>query len=321
MTSQARRFQLALQLAPIYLLHFILRPYRKGLAGPAARRLADRIRARNSATALDAWVHALLRAYSKLTGVRLSKESGRLAIRYMRLMAAMNREFEYRLATGQTVQLERVLAQPLVASHVDEWRRFTARHSRDPAIIDFLSHGELVDDYDRYVAVTTQKGFTGSIDLQLESIWLDSGGYLARLVRLVGEFSGRPTTPDVLEEFRTLGMAAKFADEFADLVTDHAEGRYNLLLTLLRQEPAEHAAVLTSLEQSLPLPHQWWLAQAPRSFGRFFAMYAEHYGRLRSPRLRGICDVTTLRTTRGPKRQQSARLGQRVTEAPRESWR
>ncbi|MGW5151869.1 hypothetical protein [Rhodococcus koreensis] len=321
MMSRTRRFQLVAPLVPAYVLHLTLRPYRRDLTEPRAPSLAGRIRARNSAAALDAWVHTLIHAYSKLAGIRLRKESGHLAIRYMRLMAAINREFEYRLSTDQTVRLECVLAQSLVASHVDQWRRFTTRHSRDLSIIDFLSQSELIDDYDRYVAVTTQDGFPSSIDLHLESIWLDSGGYLARLVRLIGEFSGRPTAPDVLAEFRTLGMAAKFADDFADLATDHAEGRYNLLLTLLQQEPAEHAAVMSSLERSLPLQPQWWLAHAPRSFGRFSAMYEEHYTRLRSPRLRRICDVTTLRAARGPRPQQNARPGQHVTEPPCESWR
>ncbi|WP_433684714.1 hypothetical protein [Nocardia sp. CA-119907] len=318
---QTSRFQLAIRLIPAYALHATLHPYRRDLDEPQAALRIDRIRARNSAAALDAWVQLLIGAYSNRVGAQARRESGRLAIRYIRLMAAMNREFEYRLATGQSVQLASVLSQPLVAECAMDWRRFTAQHSRNPAIIDFLEQRDLIDDYASYVAVTTRDEFGSSADLQLESMRLDSGGYLARLVRLIGEFSELPTTPDVLREFRTLGLAAKLADDFADLATDSAEGRYNLLLTLLAAEPAEHAAVTAALANSERLRPRWWQSNAPRSFGTFSAMYERHYAEIESRSLQVICDLTMLHAARGPRPRQNSRPGQHVTEPPCESWR
>jgi hypothetical protein len=236
-------------------------------------------------------------------------------------MAALNREYEHRLATGQTLRLREVAANALVATHIDAWEQFTARYTREPAVINFLSCDDLAADYDRYVAVTTRADFNTNVKLQIESIRLDSGGYLARLVRLVGQFNDRRPEPGILEEFVHLGMAAKFADELADLATDHSEGRYNLLLALLQHDPEERAGVMLRLERSLPMPVSWWLEYAPRSFERFTTMYEGYYRRLRSPELRRICDATMLRALRGPKRRQSARAAQHVSESPRDSWR
>lgn len=232
----------------------------------------------------------------------------------------LNQEFEHRLATGRPLDLAGLCAAPIVAARVAQWRRFAATHAAAPDVVEFLSGEDVADDYDRYVAVTTRAGFTADPDLQLESIRLDSGGYLARLVRLVGRFNGRHTAPDLLQQFHDLGVAAKLTDELTDIATDHAEGRYNLLLGLLGQEPGELAAVLSQLNGSLPMPVAWWQESAPLTFARFTALYGEYHGRLRSPDLQRACDATMLRALGGPRRQRRG-PGRHVAEPPQEAWR
>lgn len=320
--SRVRRLRLLARIAPRYIQHLLFRPYRVGITDAHLPNVATRARARLAAAAIDAWVHELLVSYSEITSARLDqKGSGRLAIRYIRLMAAINREFEHRLATGHDLRLEQVAATSSVASRIIEWEQFAALHHQEREVVGILARGELNDDYERYIAVTTAADFTADIELQLESIRLDSGGYLVRLVHLVEQFNHCVADPAVIEEFRQLGMAAKLADELADLMTDHAEGRYNLLLTLLQQNPGEHALAMSRLEHSLPMPLSWWLTSAPRSFGRFSELYEEHRRRLRSPALRVICDTTMLRALGGPRPRQSARAAQHVSEPPGESWR
>jgi hypothetical protein len=241
-------------------------------------------------------------------------------MRYVRLAAALNREFEHRLATGQPLDFAGLCAAPLVAARVAQWRRFAVTHAAAPDVVEFLSNEDVTDDYDRYVVVTTRDGFSADPELQLESIQLDSGGYLARLVRLVGRFNGRSTAPDLLQQFHDLGIAAKLTDELTDLATDYAEGRYNLLLALLGQEPGELAAVLPRLNGSLPMPIARWREFAPLTLARFARLYGEYYGRLRSLDLRRACDATMLRALSGPKYR---RRGPRrhVSEPPQEAWR
>lgn len=307
------------QLAPTYLVHLTLRPFRRDLADAPVPADARRS-ARHSAAALDAWFGQVLGTYARLAGIRLCRESGPFAMRYVRLAAALNREFEHRLATGQPLDFAGLCAAPLVAARVAQWRCFAVTHTAAPDVVEFLSSEDVTDDYDRYVAVTTRDGFAADPELQMESIRLDSGGYLARLIRLVGRFNSRSTTPHLLQQFHDLGIAAKLTDELTDLATDHAEGRYNLLLALLGQEPGELAAVLPRLNGSLPMPLAWWRESAPLTFARFAALYGEYHGRLRSPDLKRACDATMLRALGGPKHQRRG-PSRHVSEPPHGAWR
>jgi len=319
--GRTRRAVLLAQLAPSYMLHMASRRYRRQLREASPPGAVERARTRHSAAALDAWVSQLLSAYSDVTRSRLRRESGPLAVRYIRLMAAMNREYEYRLATRQTLKLDEVCASPLIAAGIQEWERFSASHTDQPGIIGFLACADFTQDYAEYVTVTTREGFNTDVGLQMESISLDSGGYLARLVRLIGEFNDGLPAVDVLRQVHDLGIAAKLTDEFTDLATDYSEGRYNLLLAMLQQEPDESAYVMRRLKSLLPMPLVWWQREAPRTFGQFTCLYQQYYLRLRSPNLRRVCDTTMLRAMSGPKRRHGARPAQRVSEPPRDPWR
>jgi len=303
------------------MLHLTLRPYRKDIPPVSPPGAMVRLRGRHAAASLDVWVGQLLDAYPKVAGYDARKESGELAIHYIRLMAVLNREYEHRLATGKALQLEQVAKDPLVVAQIAEWERFTARYTRDRAVVNFMASDDLSADYNSYIAITTQADFSTSPALQIESIRLDSGGYLMRLARLIDSFNDRRSERRELEEFFHLGMAAKFADELADLATDHAEGRYNLLLALLDQHPAERAHVILLLERASPLPVSRWRECAPQTFADFSGMFQRYYQRLRSRELRRICDVSMLRAVRGPKKRQSARAQQHVSERPSQAWR
>lgn len=303
-------------LAPAYVVHLTARPFRRHLGATAG----VGFRARHSAASLDAWFGRVVSAYGRLARIRLRRSSGPLTVRYVRLAAALNREFEHRLATGRPLDFGELCAAPIVASVIEQWRHFTAAHGAGSEVTEFLSAADVIEDYDRYVAFTTTDGFAGDPALQMESIRLDSGGYLARLVRLVGSFNGRTTAPALLGQFHDLGVAAKLTDELTDLATDHLEGRYNLLLALLEQEPAEGTAVLARLDSSLPMPVAWWLQSAPVTFARFATLYRQHQCRLQAPELRRACDATMLRALGGPRRRRSA-PSHHVSEPPQQAWR
>jgi hypothetical protein len=319
--SPKRRLRVSAGLAPHYVLHFTLRPYRRHVPRGSLPDPAAYLRGRHAAATLDVWIGQLLRAYPSVAGYTVRKESGSLAVHYIRLMAVLNREYEHRLATGKTLQLNQVIKDPLVALRIAEWETFASRYTKDSAIIEFMSSDDLVADYNAYIAITTRAGFTVSPVLQIESIRLDSGGYLKRLARLLDGFNERRSEPLVLEEFFQLGMVAKFADELADLATDYAEDRYNLLLALLGQHPREQAGVMMHLDRGLPIPVYRLLECAPQAFGKFSSMFEDYYKNLRPLKLRQICDMTMLRTVGGPKKRQSAKAKQHVSEPPSQPWR
>ena len=114
----------------------------------------------------------MLDAYSVVTRSRLRKESGPLAVRYIRLMAAMNREYEYRLATRRPLQLDELCATPIVAAGIQEWERYCASYACRPEVVDFLACKDFTRDYADYVTVTTREGFDTDVGLQVESISL-----------------------------------------------------------------------------------------------------------------------------------------------------
>jgi hypothetical protein len=306
---------------PGYMLHFTVRPYREQITAAFPHGLPARLSGRHAAASLDAWVGQLLSAYPEVAGYSVKKGSGQLAIHYIRIAAALNREYEHRLATGKSLRLEQLLKDQIVASRLAEWERFTARYTRDRAVVRFMSGDDVIADYDNYVSVTTRTDFSINPALQIESIKLDSGGYLTRLARLIDRFNQRHANPGAPAEFFQLGMAAKFADELADLATDQAEGRYNLLLALLSQHPDESADVMVRLVNGLPIPISWWLEFAPQTFAEFSSLFDGYYSSLRSQQLRRICDVSMLRALGGPKKRQSARARQHVSERPSPSWR
>lgn len=318
--SPRRRWQLLAQVVPCYAFHLTCRPYRKGLPKVQLPSRSDRLSSRHAAAALDAWVHQLLKVYPSVVGYRARKESGQLAICYMRFAASLNREYEYRLATGQPLDLEQLLDDPLVALRIAEWKQFAARHTRDRAVIEFMVQDDVTADYDSYVSITTQPGFDTDRGLQIESIRLDSGGYLSRLARLIDRFNERNSAPLAFEGFFHLGMAAKLADELADLAADYIEGRYNLLLALLHQCPGERADVITRMDHGLPIPVSWWIERAPQTFGEFSQIFESYYRILRSEELRRMCDITMLRAVRGSRTHPGPNT-RHVSERPSQSWR
>jgi hypothetical protein len=317
--SQRRQLGILARIMPRYLLHLMLRPYRKGLPREPSPHISTRLRAYHAAAALDVWVDQFLRAYPGVSRRSASRVLGRLAVRYMRLLAVFNNEYEHRLATGQSLDLAQICAVPLVASRLAEWEEFTARHTREPGVIHFLSTDAVADDYAAYVAATTQPGFDSDPALQVDSIRLDSGGYLTYLGRLIDRVSDRPSDPVTLADLCQLGMAAKLADDLADLQADYTQGRYNLLLALLAHHPIEMAAVTWQLDHAMPISVGQWRESAPATFGDFSRIFEGHYLSLRSQQLRRLCDLTVLRAVRGAK--PSKVNGQHVSESPAAPWR
>jgi hypothetical protein len=263
--STGRR-HVALHIVRCYARHLVASPYRRGLNNARPASLASRWLGRHAAAALDTWVEGFLKANASVAGVHPDQQSGSLAVRYIRLMAAMNKEFEHRLATGKALALQEVLRDPIVRRYHDEWESWSRHEALASEVVQFMKLTDFVDDYTEYVTVALSPGFESDPQLQLTSIRLDSGGYLARLARLLAEAHELQVEPYALGQCFNLGLAAKFADELADLGTDRAEGRYNLLLALLHDRPSERRAVSERLCRGGAMAVDWWRAEAPGAF-------------------------------------------------------
>jgi hypothetical protein len=310
----------ALRLAPSYVRHLVVRPYRRDLAvRPASR--SERRRGRLAAAALDTWVGGFLGAFGDMSGLRLDSQSGSLAIRYIRLMAAINKEFEHRLATGKSLALPEILCDPIVQRCHRDWEKYTRRHGHPFHVVGFMDLPDFMDDYSQYVSITSRPGFKMDAQSQFESILLDSGGYLARLARTVAQARGSDPGESTLRACFNLGVAAKFADELVDVCSDHVEGRYNLLLAILTTRSVEYRAFVQAQENQAPLTVEWWCSYAADTFAEFTQEFLRYYRQVGSAEFERLCDLAMLRCLNGSSQRPTARATRIVTEPPVEPWR
>ncbi|WP_270886569.1 hypothetical protein [Pedococcus sp. 5OH_020] len=312
---------LALRLAPKYLEHLFRRPYRRDLALERPTRLCVGAVGRHSAAALDLWIDGYVSGLSRLLGTRLTRDAGLVAVAYIRLMAAFNKEFEHRLALGAPLDLDVILDQHLVRSCVISWQRLAASRRFASRVAEFMDLPDFLDDYARYVRLATSPGFVVTPRTQAQSILLDSGGYLERLCRLVSEVHDVRAPRNALRDSFHLGVAAKYADELIDVTADHTEGRYNLLLALLSERPTERAAFESVGGTSQRLSVDWWIRHAPDTFDEFMDGFLAHYYHVASLDLRLLADLTMIRSVRGRSGTSDPRAVRHVSNPPGEPGR
>lgn len=319
--SAARRLRILVRLLPCYTAHFIRQPYRRNVPASPPGPMRARLAARHSAAALDTWIDRLLKTYLRLSGRPLRPETGELAVHYIRLLAVFNREYEHRLAVGGSLAMADLLNDELVAGRLAEWKRFTCKYSHDEGVAKFLFGSDVAVDYSKYIGLTTSADFRTNAALQVKSIELDSGGYLVYLIQLIERFNEREPVVTVFDEYFKLGMLAKLVDEMADLASDYAEGRYNLILALIADYPAEQERVLARLGRDLPLPMTWWAKHAPQSFRAFCELFDHFYLQIESKDLRRLGDLTAVRAMGGPRGLPGSRAAEHVKQRPAEPWR
>lgn len=294
-----QRMELAIHFLPRYVYQLMARPYRRGLPPPPISGDPARNHAWGTLPAFDACIQCLVDGYARLAEHPVLPQTGRLVVLFMRLMAAFNKEYEHRLETKQRLDLEEILADPLVAGCLAQWTAFTVQECAEREVVDFLSLAEVAAQYERYVAVTCQPDFHMNVAAQMASIELDSGYYCTFLARLVGLFHRRLASEGVLNNFRNFGMAGKLVDELVDLPMDYFEGRYNLLLAMLFHNGQEQSRVMERLAARAPMPASWWTANAPLTFRHFTDMFEVYYRELRCPELRIACNVSMMRALSG----------------------
>ena len=300
----ARRRDVILHMLPTYVSHMAVpRKWDGTRTG---------LRGRHAAALFDSCVDQLLRAYGELTGITLRAGTSRMVILYMGMLSAFNREYEYRLATSRSLELTKVLEAPHVFAYRSRWTAFT------PVAAGFWTRPDVVADYARYVQLTTASGFAEDPAAQLESIDLDSAGYLGYLAELIGTFHNRPADREVIRQFRHFGTAAKLADELCDLLPDYREGRYNLLLAWASQDAHETRKLRTRLNGGQPAGPAWWMGHAPHTFAAFTTEFDRHYRAVTSRPLHRLCDAGILRPARTTP---AARDLRPVFRPPQEAWR
>jgi hypothetical protein len=318
---EPRRGRLALQIAPRFVRHFATLPYR-GLidayvddAGPT------RLKVRSLTAAFDACAELLIDGHTLTTSKPVHSGSGPIVIAYMRLLSALNREFEYRLARRSSLVLDDVVSSDFVSTYHRQWIAVASRFTSSPSVVDFIHRADVEANYNKYVNITTAEGFEESVDGQIRSIELDSGMYLQYLAEILSTLSSSDLESFSARQFFHTGCACKVADDLIDLESDRQEGRYNLVLALLKTAPKDYQRFCDRTETATAVNVHWLCENAPHTAERVLALFARHRDRVRVGPLATLCDVSAFRMWNGRRKDQRARGMVHVTQPPRHAWR
>jgi hypothetical protein len=272
---------LLLRFAPYYLRHFLAAPYRGQGRWAGVRDLLTRPVRRHQVAVYDAVLELMLKGYAELERQPLRRETGTVAVMLTRIGFAFDDEYERRVTAGGSLAFSDVFQAPAVEGRLAEWRALMHGVDTYGPIRDFL-----------FEFVTTLYGsYRGAADGRdfaalMTSATIDSGGLLVTLAHVVARLHGSVPSGAVVDQFSSLGVTAKLADDLIDLRADVAGGRPNLIRTLTQDQPAEEARLEVALSRRGRLPAGWWRRHCPLSYGRIVAAYEEHQAVLTSRWLR-----------------------------------
>ncbi len=266
--------------APCYLSHFVGAPFRhdkfRGLFAHPVRR--------HQIAVYDSVMDLLLKGYAELSGHRLRPETGTVAVMLSRIGFAFDDEYERREAAGEPLTFEEVFQSPAVLLRLEQWRELMRGHASYGTIRAFL-YEFVTGLYQSYRDTTSETART-SFETLMRSAVIDSGGLLVTLAHVIARLHASVPTENVINQFSSLGVTAKLADDLIDLRADLAGGRPNLVQALALEHPAEQARIAAALWQGKRMHARWWAAQCPGVFQRITTTYEEHQAVLTSRWLR-----------------------------------
>jgi hypothetical protein len=274
---------------PHYLHHVVAQPYRGLAAGRNMRELLANPARRHQIAVYDAVLDLMLKGYAELAGTPLRPDTGRVAVMLTRVGFAFDDEYERRKRAEEPAEFADLLQSPQVQNRVLEWRGFMSDFGCYDSIRKFLMEfvAGLYADYAR----TAGDSGTTSFDTALKGATIDSGGLLVAMAHVVGQFQEVPASAEIVEQFSSVGVNGKLADDFIDFPLDLAEGRLNLLEILARDDEREHAAAVATVSAGRPMKTSWWRRHCPRAYSQMTQAYADHKARITSRWLRYVSDL------------------------------
>ena len=270
-----------------WIKHLTWRPYRRtALSGPVhpgrqGLRLKSRI------ASYDSVVNLMLDGYTALSGHRPAPATGPLVVVFNRLVGAFDDEFEDRVDAKRPLGFDEVLGSPEVHARLTDLRTFLEPHESRDAIRGYLIDSA-AKQYGRYVELLTDGPADPEqqLDSRFEAAMIDSSGFLVSLARVISLFNGVGSDEAVLDQFATLGIVGKIADDVVDFWTDARSDRFNLLDGFVRLHPAEFAVTRAVLANPPRTGLRWWSRHCPQSIAALSEALAGQMDQLTEPALR-----------------------------------
>jgi hypothetical protein len=274
---------------PHYLHHVLSQPYRGLVPWQNLRELITNPARRHQIAVYDAVLDLMLKGYAELTAAPLRPDTGRVAVMLTRVGFAFDDEYERRIRQTEPTEFADLLQSPQVQNRVLEWRAFMSDFECYDSIRKFLMDF-VAGLYADYARTAGDSGVT-SFDTALKSATIDSGGLLVALAHVVGQFQEVPASNEIVEQFSSVGVNGKLADDFIDFPLDLAERRLNLLEILARDDEQEHATAIATLSAGKPMNAGWWRRHCPHAYSQMAQAYTDHKARVTSRWLRYVSDL------------------------------
>lgn len=276
---------------PHFTRNLIKHDYRGGLLEGGS--FSGRVRV----AAYDSFISLLLDGYSELAGHQVRPQTGGLIVRLNRLVAAIDDEYEARLADHRSLDFADVLGASQVQAKLVQFGDFLKPYPERRAIRNFL-YERVEQNYHTYVSLSASDASKQDSDWHFQTALLDSGGLSECLAHVIGLFHGQPVAEEVAGQFFVFGMMGKLADDVIDFWDDLAANRANLLLGMLHSHPAEQKKV-EEWAPSIPgtaIRHglRWWRRTCPESYADAADLVRDHRARLTSPKILLACDLVLL---------------------------
>jgi hypothetical protein len=279
------RMPTALRLMPTYGRHLLFRPYRTGLPSTAGGR-------RLEIAAYDLFIGLLLSGFAEITGRPARRGTAQLLILVNRIAFRMDDEFERRVG-NQSVHFDDLAATTDVERSLADMRAYLAT-TCDPPRRDLirLALRKAVDtEYQRYATSIENRRATPSVDDLLEDAAVDCGAMMRQLAVIIGLFQGVTVPEAALDDFYSLGLACRFADDLRDWQHDSETGAGNIVISILARYPNETRRLRHALAAGIQINEKRWNRLCPQGFAEFTCLYEEHYTLIRSKALRIAADL------------------------------
>ncbi|NUT05377.1 MAG: hypothetical protein HOV76_18040 [Hamadaea sp.] len=269
--------------------HAVRRPYRQGLPSGDDRLIRRRIRA----AVYDSVVHLLLDAYAEIDGVSLQRRTGPILVRLNRMLAAFDDAFESRLGAGSSLSFPDVFADHVVQERMDEAIAYLIDYPEGPGIREYLNEW-VNSQYAAYVALATRERVHERLDDQLELARVDSGGLATCFANCVGLVQEARPSVALIDQFTSLGLLGKIADDVVDFWDDLRSDRINIVRGVLHRSPTEEALVLRRAGSMDSTSISWWRHHCPATYVALSTLLADYRRHATAPSMTLAADLMLL---------------------------
>ncbi|MFI0776254.1 hypothetical protein [Streptomyces sp. NPDC021212] len=247
---------------------------------------------RHQSAATDAVLEIILRGYGRLAGFEVEETDGQIAVRYVLFASALDDEYERHLQESEPPTFSVIVANARVQVALSALvKLLRKRYSTEIADLSLSLLTQDASEYYQSHVWQPPESSKKSFQALLSSFSGECSGYMVFLARLIGIPHGYMPSTTVLNEFASLGMAAKLADDLKDIRLDLLRGCENLFCSLLQEYPDEYRRAVPVILSKRRLNGRVWQALTSTTLREYLAVHSSFRNQLTSAHFRDAADL------------------------------